>query len=235
MTNATADPPALAEWGERADPPTGAAPAYLAAGLAVGLLAALLAALSRPLGLAALVLGAGGLVWFAATRGAAALKAAAARPAEKDEFPRVANLMTGLASDLGITSPALWVVPGSEGGSNAMVTWRGRPVVAVTEGLEERFTRTECEALLAHCLVRLASGEARATTLRAGFGPFGPSGKEAAAADIPSAARTRYPPALASALEKTDPRSGTFAALWFVPDAGGDASPARRAARIKAL
>ena len=235
MTNATAAPASLAEWGEQPEKPRGAAPAYLSALLAVLVVSAFLAVLARPLGLLTLILGSAALVWFGATRGGAALKAVGARPATADELPRVSNLVAGLSSDLGVASPTLWVVPDTQGGPNALVTWRKRPVVAVTEGLEHHFTRTECEALLTHCLVRFSSGEARATTLRAGFGPFGPSGTEAAAADLPAVARTRYPPALASALESAAPRSGTFAALWFAPDAGGEASPARRAARLKGL
>lgn len=225
----------LGEWGSRPPARRSAAPVFLSAGLVVGLVAILLGVLSLFLGLAAAVLGIGFLSWFAAGRGRAALKDSGARRATQDEFPRVSNLLSGLAAEHGITVPALWVAPGDGSGPNAMATWQGGPVVIVTEGFEDHLTRTECEGVLAHCTVRLASGEARATTLRTGAGPFGPSGTEAAAADLLTVAQTRYPPALAGALRKAAPRSGTFAALWFAPAAGGEASPARRAAVLETL
>ena len=208
-------------------------------------MALLLASQSFALAVAAATVGAGGLVSFGRSRGRAALSAAGARPAREEELPRIRNLLTGLASDLSTPVPQLWVVDATGSGrstasvdaasSNAMVAWRSGPVVAVAASLEEVFTRTECEAVIAHCVVRFASGEARATTLRAGMGPFPPTGREAAAADLPAVAVTRYPPALASALEKVRPRGGVFAALWFAPDAGADASIERRAAALRDL
>lgn len=235
----------LGEWGPA--PPGGrrASSAYAIPASVFVILGLLIATRSPVGGVAALLLGIGALWLFARSRGASALKDAGARPAKPGELSRVRNLVAGLASDLSTTPPALWVIQGADAGSafaspnaanpNAMVGWRAGPVIAVAEHLEESLTRTECEAVVAHCLVRIASGEAKATTLRAGMGPFAPTGREAAAADLPAVAITRYPPAMASALEKVRPRTGPFAALWFAPDAGADASPRSRAAALRDL
>lgn len=250
MTASTEHLRSLGEWGPAPSGARSAAPAYAVPALVIVLLALLLATVSWAVGAAIMLLGAGGLLLFGRSRGPAALKAAGARPGHKDELPRVRNLLAGLASDLSTPMPELWVIDdtstatGATGSSaaslnvaslNVMVAWRSGPVVAVSGHLELVLTRTECEALLAHCMVRFASGEAKATTFRAGMGPFAPTGREAAAADLPTVALTRYPPALASALEKVRPAAGTFAALWFAPDAGAEASPDRRAAALREL
>jgi hypothetical protein len=225
--------PALSEWAPAEAPGRSATPAYAGIFVTIVLLSALLAWLHPAVGASLLVLGTLGLAGFARGRGPAALKDAGARPAGPGDLPRLRNLCEGLANDLSLKTPALWVI--AEGGPNALVTWAGGPVIAVSSSVEENFTRTECEALVAHCLVRLASGEAHATTLRCGLGPLGPSGTEAADADVLAVARTRYPPALVSALEGSTPRSGTFAALWFVPEAGGSASRDARAGALADL
>ena len=226
---------ALREWGQSPASFRRAATAYGAAALGV-LLIALLAGLLHPLAGAFLAIaGLAALGVFAASRGPAALKSVGARPAEGSELPRARNLVTGLASDLGAPAPELWMISTPAGGPNALVTWGSVPVIAVTSDFEETFTRTECEAVLTHCLVRIASGEARSTTLRSGFGPFCPSGTEPARADLETVARTRYPPALISALTKAGPQQGAFAALWFAPEAGGDVSVSRRADALRDL
>lgn len=226
---------AFGEWGERPASFSRAGTAYGAAALGVLLLALLAAMLHLLAGVFLGIAGLAALGGFAASRGPAALDAAGARPARGSELPRVRNLVTGLAADLGAPVPALWVTSSSAGGPNALVTWRRLPVIAVTSDFEETFTRTECEAVLTHCMARIASGEARSTTLRTGFGPFGPSGREPARADLETVARTRYPPAMISALSKAGPRQGAFAALWFAPEAGGDVSVSRRADALRDL
>lgn len=226
---------ALREWGRSPASFRRAGTAYGTGALGV-LLIALLAGLLHPLaGVSLASAGLAALGAFAASRGPAALKSAGARPAGGSELPRVRNLVMGLASDLGAPIPELWVASIPAGGPNALVTWRRGPIIAVTSEFEETFTRTECEAVLTHCLVRTASGEARSTTLRSGFGPFGPSGTEPARADLATVARTRYPPALISALTKAGPQQGAFAALWFVPEAGGEVSASRRAEVLRDL
>ena len=233
----------LAEWGPAPPHARTALAPYAALSAVILLVGALVAFLSVTAGLVLILVAAAAVFLFGRGRGAAALTEAGARPARIGELPRVRNLVAGLATDLATTPPALWVIEqgaGSPGGTretlpNALVAWRGGPVIAVSERLEDMLTRTECEAVLTHCLVRLGSGEAKATTLRVGLGPFAPTGREAAAADLPAVARTRYPPALAHALEKVGPRKGSFAALWFAPEAGGEASPARRAEAVRSL
>jgi hypothetical protein len=166
------------------------------------------------------------------TRGRAILRDAGARPLEPHESPRFENIAAGLATDLGIARPVLWLV--EEGGPNAFVTWMGGPQMGITRSVLDDFTRTELEAVVAHCLVRVASGEAKATTLAAALGPLvAGRGRVGAPLDVATAALTRYPPALASAIAKSSPRRGRSAAAWFTADGPSHLPPAERIAVLE--
>ncbi len=145
------------------------------------------------------------------------LKRIGARALGSDEAPRLRNIVTGLAADLGVAPPEVYVI--SSGGPNALVR-RGSAggVMAVTRSLVESYTRTEQEAVVAHCLLRMhgrdfvyANLAARWSDLGAGLAP-----RVGVADDIEAAALTRYPPALVSALEKADPNIKRYTPLWFV-------------------
>jgi hypothetical protein len=100
--------------------------------------------------------------------------------------------------------------------------------------LLDTYSRTEQEAIAAHCLVRLRTGHLFFTELAARFGQatsrFAPKvGEED---DIQAVAITRYPPGLARALKQAGPVQGTSACLWF---AAHSSSHRPVAARIDAL
>ena len=150
-----------------------------------------------------------------------------------DESPRLANIVAGLASDLGMPTPELLAVEDVEG-VNALVLRTPRPAIAVTRALVDELTLTELEAVVAHCLVRhrsapLAHGRSWARQLlrpcaaRVGWED-----------DIHAAALTRYPPALASALRKATPQT-TLSSLWFVADGPAHRPAEERAAAIEDL
>ncbi len=93
-----------------------------------------------------------GLIISLATSSRRALLSASARQVGPEELPRVTNILTGLARDLAVTQPRLRVCDDPE--PNAMVGRAGGPVITVTTGLAE-LSRTEIEAVLAHCFARL--------------------------------------------------------------------------------
>lgn len=185
-----------------------------AAAVLIGLL--IWALVSIWVGLAvAVVLAAAWTLW-AFTRGRAALRAIGAEPLDPDSEPRLRNLVAGAASDLGTETPRLWVIPHDR--INALIAWSHGGDLAVTEGALRNLTRTELEAVVAHCMVRIASGEARRATFALALGDFGRSlVRVGLALDVRAAALTRYPPALAAALRRCEPIDG-FRPLWLVAD-----------------
>jgi hypothetical protein len=186
------------------------------AAVATGPIAGVLAA-----GLAAAV------VWaWISVQGRLALRALGAVRAGSQQAPRLFNLAEGLSAAAGIPVPSLWLIP--DGGPNALVCRVRGPVVAISRSLLDGYTRTELEAVVAHCFVRLPS--ARALSEAVALGPLGdkivpPVGFSH---DGAAAALTRYPPAMARAIAKAQPRSDRFSAFWFVgDDAFHDPEPVR--------
>lgn len=139
-----------------------------------------------------------------------------ARPASADEHARSLNLVAGLSKQLGRAEPRLLVSPRHE--VNAAVVPRGRVALVLTEPLLESYSRTELEAVIAHCLVRLADSATRWHVYTAARGGMGSRAAPFVGqwVDAQAAALTRYPPALASAIEKATPMTGATAGLWFV-------------------
>lgn len=163
---------------------------------------------------APVALAAGVVFWLRLLRtGRNALRSAGARALTSTEAPRLTNIAEGLAADLGAPIPELWWVDGA--GANALVAWSRGGHVGVTKALVEGCTRTETEAALAACLVRLASGEARRSTFLLGSGVARPA-QVGASLDTLTVAVTRYPPGLVRLLEKCEPATGRFASLWLV-------------------
>jgi hypothetical protein len=144
------------------------------------------------------------------------LRAAGARPMTRADGVRLPNVTQGLCTDLGIVMPALWIV--DTDGPNAAVAWTsGGGHIAVTSALLAGSTRTEMEAVVAFCLARMATGEARRATYLAAMGlPIGD--KIGRRYDVAAVAITRYPPALAAVLAKAAPRRDRAARLWMVGD-----------------
>jgi hypothetical protein len=135
------------------------------------------------------------------------------RPAED---ARLLNLVKGLSGELGIETPAPFVVRGR--GANALVFLQGgRTAIGFTEDALRTYARTELEGVVAHCLARLdpISGLDR-TALTLG-GTFGSCSRGVDQRDdARAAAVTRYPPALAKAIERSTPAAGRHSYLWFV-------------------
>ena len=149
------------------------------------------------------------------------------------EDARTLNLVAGLSADLGIDTPRTFIVQGE--GPNALVfRHEGRLALGLTPAALREFTRTELEAVIAHSLVRADPGggtlDNLALTLGGTFGAC--STRVSEADDARAVAITRYPPALAKAIEKSVPASGRFAYLWFAADGP---SHAPREARLEAL
>jgi hypothetical protein len=176
-----------------------------------------------------------GVTFWIRAQGARVLRAVGARSGSPDELARMENLVEGLAQDMGIALPDLLVT--DEPGPNALVAKRTGHIVVVTSDLARDFSRTEIEAVLAHCLVRIATDQVGTAQVGLALGPLGGGlrGVTGAPEDIATAGVTRYPPALVSAIEKCEPRGGRFAALWFVADGPSHAPADRRIADLRDL
>ena len=237
-TMTTPDSTALPDWGqaEFQIPGPGARTWRLAAsfGLVPVVLLSLIPAGAPPLVVAAaLALYVLGVVWWVRSQGHRALASVAARPARPGELDRIENLVAGLASDLGIEPPDLLVY--EQGGPNALVvSVAGGHRIAFEANLLSEFSRTELEAVVAHCLVRVGAGQIAAAQVGLAMGPLGAGlvGITGGVDDVAAAAVTRYPPALAAAVEKCEPGGGRWAPLWFVAGAPSHVPAPDRAAAL---
>lgn len=157
-------------------------------------------------GLVALVVIAAGLLWWSRTAGdRQVLAMLGGRDADPATDARLCNLVEGLAIGAGVRQPRLIVVDSP--GVNAMAAGSRpeRAVLAVTTGLLQTLKRVEMEAVLAEQLYLIRHHETvPATVLVATFGLGSdlalPSDRDTAA-DLGAVSLTRYPPALAAALE----------------------------------
>jgi hypothetical protein len=227
-----AHPPGLADWGAADLEKKGSAPA-VRTGAAVLLVAvAAMGASALLVGGPAWGIGAGlmsalaALVWVG-SQGRLALRSVGARPLPLGEAPRLENLTRGLAADLGARAPRLLTF---DGGPNALVCRAGGPALGVSRTLIDELSRTELEAVVAHCLVRLRPDRLLAATLAVALGPLAPTTPPewVLADDLRAAALVRFPPALAAAIAKAAPQTGRFRLFWFVSAEPGGPSPEER-------
>ena len=154
--------------------------------------------------------------------------------AERSAHPRLVNLAEGLARQTGEPVPELWVVP--SGRPNLFVSrWRRQGHLGLTAELLESFTRTELEAVVAHGLGRLRRS-LLAESFAASVGGHIPGAPPlvGVADDLWAVSATRYPPALASALEKAGP-PGPLAAFWLANDGPTHEPSTRRRALLEEL
>lgn len=189
-------------------------------------------------------------VWLSADRRAvAAIGGADANPVA---HARLVNLVEGLCVGAGLAVPRVLVVPDTA--LNAVAVGRDprRATLAVTSALVEQLSVIELEGVVAEELVRIKRRDTLPGTIATGTGAIGRRLAQAADgdedADLGAVALTRYPPGLASALEKmrqlgtgVGGRAGRLGDLWLAdpstPDAGA-AVPDRRpplAERVRAL
>lgn len=182
-----------------------------------------------PIGVAAFAaLFSGAIVWTVSNSGRGMLRRERAVRVRPGSSPRLENVVDGMAQRTKLPAPELWLI--ADEAPNALVCFTRRPAIAVTSGLVDSYTRTELEAVVAHCFVRLAATAtplARTmlalSTISTAFGvPVGDRD------DVQAAAVTRYPPALASAVTKASPRRGRGASFWFVADDAMHVPPAER-------
>ena len=125
------------------------------------------------------------------------------RPMRPDEGDRIRNLVEGLSKDLGHASPSLLVIESDD--PNAYVARRlGSESIALTSGLLATYTRTEQEAVAAHCVARLRSAPLGYSMMAAAAGrwAFAHAPSVGIAEDLAAVAITRYPPALSAAIDK---------------------------------
>lgn len=148
----------------------------------------------------------------------AALREAGAEAVPDGEEARLANLTTGLAGRLGIATVDMFIHDRG-GGPNAITGRVDRPFVSIASSLLTTYTRTELEAVIAHCLVRH----------RAPAREWIPVGY---ADDIRAAALTRFPPALVSAIRKAESYRGRFAAFYLVAEGPTHRAVEERAAAL---
>jgi Zn-dependent protease with chaperone function len=149
------------------------------------------------------------------------------RPADPRADARLWNLVEGLATGAGVHQPRLLVVDSP--GLNAMAAGRSGSgaVLAVTSGLLVELERIELEAVIAEQLYMIRHEEMAAATVLVATLGVGRSiairGDRDSAADQGAISLTRYPPALAAALEKieakgaeVDGQPAHMAHLWMV-------------------
>jgi heat shock protein HtpX len=95
------------------------------------------------------------------------LRVSRARPATREEYPQLHNIVEGLCIASGMPKPGLYVIP--EEAPNAFATGRDpeHASVAVTEGLLRTLNRVELEGVLAHELSHVKNRDMLVGTLAA--------------------------------------------------------------------
>jgi heat shock protein HtpX len=96
---------------------------------------------------------------------AVAIAATRAQPASIDDYPRLHNLVEGLALAGGLPKPRVYVV--HDPAPNAFATGRDpeHAAVAVTTGLMDSMSRVELEGVIAHELAHIRNYDIRVTTI----------------------------------------------------------------------
>lgn len=168
-------------------------------------------------------------------------------PADSVSHARLLNLVDGLCLVSGAAHPEVRVVEENAPIALASHEAGSAGTILVSSGLVESMGRVEMEAVLAHLVARIRSGEIALATYvvalgmvlsRIGLGAVGSwirrvTLEESAvmAADMAACRTTRYPPALVAALESVDssgPARGAFPAatapLWFAVPGGAGAT-----------
>ena len=170
---------------------------------------------------------------------------------------RLCNLVEGLATTVGLRQPSVFVVESPGLNSLAAGTSSARGFLAVTSGLLAELERIELEAVVAEQLWRIRHDRALPGTVMAatfglgralGLDRFAFDPDDDSSADQGAITVTRYPPALASALEKIDSKGATvdlqpayLAHLWLAdprpspPSARGRLPLAERAEALREL
>ena len=176
-----------------------------------------------------------------------ALTSLGARPADPVAQARLCNLVDGLSISAGVSQPDVVIVDTEGLNALAAEAGKGQGVLAVTSGLLRQLELIELEAVIAEMLVQLRRGDTVPATMIVGTFGLGrniasPADRDAVA-DQAGVTLTRYPPALAAALEKIEAKGAqvqgsppSMAHLWLADPRGQGTSgriPLRE--RIEAL
>ena len=178
-------------------------------------------------GLVALVVVGGALAAWARLAGDRLIRARlGGRPADPTSEARLCNLVEGLCTAAGVRQPRILVV--DDPGLNVLAAGpsSAKGLLAVTTGLLAELDRIELEAALAEALWMIRYEEiVPGTVLAATWGLVARLALESdrdSRADQGAISLTRYPPALAAALEKVEAKgavvagqSGYVAHLWL--------------------
>lgn len=178
--------------------------------------------------------------WFLLTSAPGfALTALGAEPLEEAVHPRIESLVESICASFGITEPQLYSVD-TDAIDAAVVGRTDDTRLIITRGALEKLNRLELEAVVARELSLFGNGIQAATVMVAVGKALGPlrsslqdrllDGRRLARADIEGVKLTRYPPALAKALEKA--RAGAAVDhdpvschLWMVGPARAGVQP----------
>lgn len=158
-------------------------------------------------------------------------RAVGGRPADPEREARLINLVEGLTVGAGVRPPEVLVL--DDPALNLAVFGRRthHQVLVVTAGLLAELTRIELEGILATAVVAIRRGTTGPATVSASLRGIGaarimPSNRDTDD-DLAAVALTRYPPGLASAVDKMDAKGtalrqppGATALLWLA-DPGG--------------
>jgi heat shock protein HtpX len=137
------------------------------------------------------------------------------RDADPRQDARFWNLVEGVSTSAGVRQPLLRVVDSPALNILVSGSRTDRGLIVATTGLLAELSRIEMEGVVAEQLAQLRHGETRpATLLAATFGlgrRWALTSDRDARADQLALSITRYPPALASALEKMDTKGTAVA------------------------
>jgi heat shock protein HtpX len=108
-----------------------------------------------------------GILWAYASGISLLMRVLRAQPATERQQPRLYNLVDGLCLSAGVAPPDLYVI--SDDAPNAVVVAvsPNKAAIAVTTGMLVECDRVELEAVVAHLVARLRSGDAIAGSLTA--------------------------------------------------------------------
>jgi hypothetical protein len=163
------------------------------------------------------------------------LAATGARTVAAGEAPRFINLVIGTAGSKGASVPTAMVFDRPD--PNAFIWGGRRPVIALSRGAIDGFTRTEIEAVVTHCFLRLTSGAGRVLPVAVLVGRLARrSGPLVTSTDdVVAVASTRYPPALRSAIAKCAPAYGALAPAFFVAEGWSHSAASHRMGALEDL
>jgi heat shock protein HtpX len=191
------------------------------------------------LGLVAGVIVGAGIFVYVRRAGEPAVRAAIGGvPVDEARHPRLQNLVDGLSGANGVAGPELLVLDDPAPNALSFGLDARHATVAMTSGLLERLSRVELEGVVAREVARIKSEEIRPATIAVAVlrlvGTIPPwaahvrriagAADRLVLADASGVRLTRYPPGLASALERIAPdasgvaaSSPTIAHLWLEP------------------